>query len=248
MKRIIQISMLGLMLVSVLGHSAVLAQQTPAENALYLQVIDKLEQLKPTPGIDVVIGTEKDEYLVTEPMEFRFQANKDCYMVLMDIGAAWLTDNKLTYGDITFLVPNARFRDNKIEGGRVYSTVYDFNLPITVVPPSGYDTVNLFCSPQPFNLFETDFDGQMAYTITPNDDEKLRNLLTHLEQLEQQQWGGSSVSFLIKDPNDPLPLSEAMARGVRKYGAMPPIGATGTTGKGKFFPPIGATGTTGNQK
>lgn len=236
MKRIIHVSLVSLILIAILGSSIVLAQQTPADKSSYLQVIEKLERLQPSQDIKVLIGTEKDEYLVDEPMEFRFQASHDCYVVLMDIAAAqYITNDQIDYGDITFLVPNAHLRDNKIQGGRVYSTLYDFNLRITVAPPSGYDTVNLFCSPQPLNLFETSFDNEMVYVITPDDDEKLQNLLTHLEHLEQQQWAGSSVSFLINHPG---------SRGVpKKFGAMPPIGATGTTGKEKFFPPL--TGTPG---
>lgn len=240
MKRMVHISLLSLILIAVPGNGIILAQQTSADNSLYLQVIEKLEQLQPSQDIEVLIGTEKDAYNVDEPMEFRFQTSHDCYMVLMDIAAAqYLENDQIKYGDITFLVPNANLRDNKVQGGRVYSTRYDFNLKLTVAPPSGFDTVNLFCSPQPITLFETDFEGQIAYVITPEDDEKLRRLLTHLEQLEQQPWAGSSVSFAIHHPG---------TRGVpKKFGAMPPIGATGTTGKGKFFPPIGATGTTGKQ-
>jgi hypothetical protein len=62
-----------------------------------------------------------------------------------------------------------------------------------------------------------------------------------LEKLPQQSWAGTSTSFVIGKP-------KPTTRGIKKFGAVPPIGSTGTTGKGiRFFPPIGSTGTTGKE-
>ena len=81
---------------------------------------------------------------------------------------------------------------------------------------------------------------EIVFSIIKNDNPKkrakrLKALLDRLDQLEQSEWSGNSVKIQIGTPR---------AR-PRKYGSLPPIGATGTTGK--FFPPIGATGTTGKQ-
>jgi hypothetical protein len=219
--------------------TAVSEAQDEPEKTPYELVMEKLETLVPGDAIDVRMGTEKDEYNLDEPFEVRFQVSEDCYIVLMDIGAATQKEDELVYGDITFLIPSFKLTENKVEGGRVYSTLYDFDLPIKVAPPDGYETVNLFCSPEKLDLFDADFDTEKVYTVTPDDTEKLQKLLERLERLEKQEWAGSSVSFLIRDPE------KGITRGVKKFGALPPIGATGTTGK--FFPPIGATGTTGKQ-
>lgn len=244
MKKIVAIVSIMVLLGSVLlvPASRVLGQEDkPKEKyALYLEVMKKLESLTPSENLEVLMGTEKDSYILDEPFEARFQVSHDCYIVLMDIGAATGTDEDIVYGDITFLIPSYKLVDNKVEGGHVYSTLHDFSLPIKVAPPVGYETVNLFCSPEKLQLFDADFEKEGVYKITPEDTDKLEQLSERLDRLNQQEWAGSSVSFLIKDPKlgiRPLP---------RKFGALPPIGATGTTGK--FFPPIGATGTTGKQK
>jgi hypothetical protein len=170
------------------------AQDEP-EKTPYELVMEKLETLVPGDAIDVRMGTEKDEYNLEEPFEVRFQVSEDCYIVLMDIGAATQKDDELVYGDITFLIPSFKLIENKVEGGRVYSTLYDFDLPIRVARPAGYETVNLFCSPEKLDLFDADFDTEKVYTISSDDTEKLQKLLESLEQLEKQEWAGSSVSF-----------------------------------------------------
>ena len=221
-----------LMLVScgVLFLSASGAQEGE-ENLLYQQLMEKLESLTPGEDIEVKMGTEKEQYEVGDPFEIRFQTNKDCYVVLMDISSA----HKDTYGDITFLLPNSKFPDHKIEAGRVYSTLFDFGMNMTVAPPYGIEVINLFCSTKKVELFEADFEKESFYKIQYNDEGRLKVLSDRLDQLKQTEWSGNSVKVQIG-------ISRSMPR---KHGALPPIGSTGTTGK--FFPPIGSTGTTGKQ-
>jgi hypothetical protein len=219
-------------ILSVQGISVV-GDESSDDYSLYLEVMDRLEYLTPTDVIEVRMGTEKDEYMVGDPFEVRFMVSDACYMVLMDIGTVTkdVLTEKMGYGAITFLVPSYKVLENKIEPGRVYSSLYDFNMKIRVAPPAGVETVNLFCSRQPLNLVDSNFDQEKIYTIEPHEDQKLQKLLQQLEHLEEAEWSGSSVSFLIKEPGSnarPIP---------KKFGALPPMGATGTTGK--FFPPVG---------
>lgn len=221
---------------SVLPVSA-LGVQNEASDSLYKQVIEKLESLVPGETIDIKMGTQKKEYNVGEPFELRFQTSEDCYVVLMNISASGEdpVTGEIKYGDITFLVPSYKSVDAKIEGGRIYSTLHDFGLKFKVGPPYGYDTINLFCSSQKIELFEADFNKEKVYTVTSDNKERLQALLNRLDQLEQYDWSGSSVYFYIKGK-----------RGVpRRLGALPPVEATGTTGK--FFPPLDSTGTTGKR-
>ena len=229
MKKIISVciilSLFSVFFVRVSGTDA--EMKTFAEG--YKELMDKLENLKPGDSIDVKIGTEFEEYKVGDPFEMRFMASKDCYVVLMDIS---------TNGDITFIAPSVVMPENKVEGERVYSTLSDFNMNIKVAPPGGIETINILCSPEPFNLFEHDFDKEPLYTIETHDKDRIEKLTEKLNLLEQIEWAGNSVSFLIKDP-------KVGARGSfsKRGGVLPPIGSTGTTGK--FFPPISSTGTTG---
>ncbi len=250
---------LGIGTVVVLSWSAFLlpgleAQDNPSK-PIYKQVIEKLENLSPGETIEVRMGTEKEEYKVGEPFEIRFQTNKDCYVVLMNIapGEQDPKNGEMKYGEISFLLPYSESYDNRIKGGRVYSTLHDFGLNMNVTPPHGYGTINIFCSPEKIELFEPDFGQEkMFYTIKPDEKDRLQVLLNRLDQLQQFEWSGTSVSFLIKKAQGKLHEwlggnISSLIKGNReespKFGAISPVGSTGTTEK--FFPPIGSTGSTG---
>lgn len=175
-------------------------------------------------------------YEYGDKFEMRFQVSEDSYIALMHIAVP--DENMSTGGDITFLLPNHQFPATRIEAGQVYSTLHHFNMDVAVAPPSGFEAINLFCSPEKLDLFEVDFAKEPYYVITPNDEERLKKLLDRLGQLKEREWSGSSLKIRIGPP--PPKGVRGMSR---KFGALPPIGSTGTTGK--FFPPIGSTGTTG---
>lgn len=203
------------------------AKTTP----LYDQVLEKLGSLQPTAEIEVRVGTEKEKYQLGDPFEVRFRVSEDCYVVLMDIGSAKAGQN----GEITFLIPNRQFLDQKVTGGKVYSTVYDFGMSnVKIGPPEGVETVNLLCSPEKIELFAPNFEKEAVHVIRPNDEARLKQLLARLDQLTQVKWAGDSVKFTIG--NAPRAVG-------REYGALPPIKASGSSGK--FWPPIKASGSSG---
>lgn len=202
------------------------AQENKSPTA-YQALLAKLETLTPGQTIEVTLGTGKDTYLLGETFEARFRANKACYVVLMHISSPEVDSagTVLKYGDITFLLPNGQFRDNKIEEGRVYSTAEDFNLAIRTALPTGFDTLNLFCMAEKLDLFDADFEKAPIYQIAADDDAQLRKLAERLELLKTQEWTGASASFLVQQEG-------AQVRALpRKFGALPPPKATGTTGK-----------------
>ncbi len=230
MKTQYTLCIVGCLVLSLLGIP-VAAEESGDEYALYLETMKRLENLMPGNMIDVRMGTEKEEYTVGEAFEVRFMVSKECYMVLMDIGAASkdrvTTDN--IYGPITFLVPSFIVLENKLEPGRVYSSLYDFNMKMKVAPPIGYETVNLFCSPEPLALFDADFKKEKVYTIEPHETDRLQRLLDSLDRLEQQDWAGSSVSFMIREPGGARTILP------KKFGKLKPMGGTGTTGLWEDF-------------
>ncbi len=214
-----------MLLLSLFLHTKSGAQEQPAFSETYKQVMETLEHLTPGETVQVDMGTEKEVYNIGDSFEMRFRVSEDSYVTMMHIS---------TTGDILFFAPNKNVPEAKIEGQRVYSTLYDFKLPIEVASPGGYETINLFCSPEKIDLFQTDFDKEVFYTIQHDDEQRLKDLKVRLEQLQQHEWSGKSVTIEI--------------RGTRAFlkkvgGTLPPIGSTGTSGK--FFPPIGSTGTAG---
>ncbi len=224
-KRTGTILVMVVLLLSVFHDTGANAQEQPIFSETYKQVIKTLETLSPGDSIQVDMGTEKDTYNVGDSFEMRFRVSKDSYVTIMHIS---------TSGDILFFAPNSAVPEVQVEGQRVYSTLYDFNLPIEVAPPGGYETINLFCSPKKIDFFQTDFDTESFYEIKHDDESRLKDLQKRLEQLQRQEWSGNSVTIEIKG-------TRAFLK--KAGGALPPIGSTGTSGK--FFPPIGSTGTAG---
>ena len=136
---------------------------------------------------------------------------------------------------IRFLIPSRQIPDNKVKGKRVYSTLYDFKLKLQGTSAPGYEILNLFCSPEKIDLFDTALSEKKPYyTITPKDEEQLRKLLDRLEHLQKQEWSGKSVTVWIVNPKSENFFS------IASPGAIPST-------LNKFFPPIGAAGTTGKQ-
>jgi hypothetical protein len=158
---------------------------------LYDQIAAKLGSLKPTGRIQVDIGTEKEQYEIGDPFEIRFRTDQDCYVILMDIGSAE-TDQD---GEITFWLPNGKYPDNKITGDKVYSTLHDFDMNITIGPPQGFETIHIFCSTEKIDLFATDFKAKKYYTITPDDEGRLKNLLESLDRLKDYEWSMGFVTI-----------------------------------------------------
>lgn len=217
-----------LLLSSLIFWSSVDAQET-SFSPEYEKLITTLEGLKSVESIKVQMGTEKEEYNLGEPFELRFQVSQASYITLMDISPE---------GDITFIIPSIKVLENKVEADKVYSTLHHFELPIKIAPPTGYETINLFCTTEQFAFFDVKFEQEPFYTIKKDDKERLSALTARLEQLKEMAWAGTSVQFFIRSATRGAGPSPA-----RKFGAIPPVESTGTSGV--FFPPIDPTGTTG---
>ncbi|MBD3304786.1 DUF4384 domain-containing protein, partial [candidate division KSB3 bacterium] len=195
-----RISITCISLIALLVGSVLTGDVTKAEDEqfspVYMELMEKLEDLNPHETIQVKMGVEKERYDIGDPFEIRFQASEDSYITLMDIS---------TNGDITFIAPSQQVRDTQIEGGRVYSTLYDFDLNITIAPPIGVEVINLFCSAEKVQLFETTFEQTPFYTISKDDEEELKQLIARLDRFKDVEWSGSSVKVLIGPQSRAVP-------------------------------------------
>ena len=223
------------MLLFLLFNLVSLCPLTEAQEAgfssAYEELMDRLENLTPGETIEVNMGTEKDQYDLDDPFEIRFQVSKESYIILMHISSK---------GDITFIAPSAQVPDNKVEAQRVYSTLQDFEMNIKIAPPTGVEIINIFSSTEKIDLFDADFTTEPFYTISKDNEERIKSLISRLDQLNDLEWSGTSVQILIGQK--PVATSRAVSR---KFGAIPPVGTTGTAGK--FFPPVGTTGSAGKK-
>jgi len=111
-------------------------------------VVKKLELLKnPNPSFKVQVHVNKGENAVYKPGEyitFTFQADKDCYLTLIDV---------VPSGQINILFPNAYHKDNKVKANRKYtipSKEMEFQLMVENTP--GLEVVKAIATIQPLDL------------------------------------------------------------------------------------------------
>jgi hypothetical protein len=135
---------------------------------------------------------------------------------------------------------------------------YDLGMTLNVGAPTGTEVLNVFCSLEKISLFDVETLQEPLYTIRPDDEERLQVLFDRLSALSQTEWSGTSAAFLVERESAAAPTRRTRStrssssvqsslipdagsqkRLPRKFGALRPMGGTGTTGKS--FPPIGAT-------
>lgn len=250
-----------------IAASAVMAQNSrslrPDVSPLYQEVLTAIEQLDAGQHIQVFLATERDAYMVGEPVEARFAVSKDCHVALMRIA---------TNGTLTFLMPNRQNPQGAVKGGVIYSTgrarsgdqaAYALGVDLAAEAPTGSEVLNLFCSPDSLTFFDAEAVDTGLYTVQPDDEEGLRAVLTWLDRLKTREWSGTSVAFLV-EPDAASDSEPAEERQVpeestlleksalipdagtqkslrRKFGALKPMGGTGSTGK-RFPAPGTAAG------
>jgi hypothetical protein len=165
-----------------------------------------------------------------DKFEARLRADTDCYVALIHIGG-FVQDRatgEMSGGHILVLLPNQNQQNARIKADQVYSTIRDFSIDLTAGPPAGYEVVNIICSTEPFDLFQDSGPFTQGYAVVaPTDEAGLQYFLNGLEKVVDTKMGGTGLVLLIHDERK---------RGVlrKKFGAIKPMGGTGTTGK--FFP------------
>ncbi|NLC55967.1 MAG: DUF4384 domain-containing protein [Armatimonadetes bacterium] len=121
-----------------------------------------------------------------EKIVFKFQADRDCYLNLIDCG---------TSGQVTVLFPNAYHRDNRIQAGKVYSIPSaEMGFDIETQGPTGRELVKAIATLRPLNLLGFDFNtltkeenaGFLTRTLDQSASDPAR-----MEQAMARSLGGS---------------------------------------------------------
>ncbi len=239
----------------------------PNISPIYPQVLQAIEHLEAGERIQIFLATEKETYVVGEPFEARFAVSEDAYVALMRIA----TNGTLTFLTPNPQNSNGKVQGNVVYSTGTSAsdgqTAYDFGLNLFTEAPAGNEVLNLFCSPEQLLLFDAEDLEDGLYIVRPDDEERLQALLERIQRLSQTEWAGTSVAFLVEPvaapASAPAPSAskEMPASGKsslleksalipdagtqktvrRKFGALLPIGGTGTTGK--MFPMPGTNAT-----
>lgn len=135
------------------GPTAAALVEALREDLTNAYVIKRLALLEnPSPPFKVKVwveGEQPPKKLEGEKIVFKFRAERDCYLNLIDCG---------TSGKVTVLFPNAYHKDNRIQAGREYSIPSEeMAFDIETQGPAGLELVKAIATEKPLNLFGFDF-------------------------------------------------------------------------------------------
>lgn len=182
------------------------------ENAYTIKLLAQLENPNPSFRVRLSIDRETNPvyYFNRDKISFRVQADRDCYITVLDVG---------TSGKITVLFPNKLHPDNAVKGNQVYHLplVDKPTFQIAVAPPVGREMVKVIATEKPVNLTGMDFQGmQSAFAGLPDSLNYAKKLATRVRDfivVARPQPGGSTatptagwstdfVTFQIRDPKE----------------------------------------------
>lgn len=142
------------------------------QNKLY----EKIQTLRHRQDFKVRLWTDKTDYVVGDTIRFHFQAERDCYLNLVNIASN---------GEMRLIFPNAFQQDSFIRGGVVHSipaegAAFEFQIQ----PPIGSDRIYAIASDRPLNIFKTDFKDQAfaVFTRSAATDREMRAIGVRLDQ------------------------------------------------------------------
>lgn len=184
-----------------------------------------------SPGIDLKLKTEKTEYAIGEDVVMEFQADKDCYLALIDIG---------TSGRTIFLFPNKWQPENRVEKDKTYRIPpigSDFSF--RVLAPTGMEHIKVLACLDPVLSKIESLQQELKQPIetTPQSGQAstgqvflsmkdpgivLKDIGLTFQKLDPSRWATKQISFKIVEAAA-QPQTQPQAQ------TQPPAGSTSTT-------------------
>jgi TolB-like protein len=165
----------------------------PSEAPLtYDQLLARLVMLRQgNPPFLLRLWADQGSYAIGEKVTLYVQADRDCYLTLVDIG---------TSGNLTVLFPNAYEKNNRIQAGRRYEIPGpSYGFDIHVAGPSGVERVKAIATTQPFTLFEHMDLSDGFFGINRQGPETMREVKVSARQVAPTQWTDASIEILVLD-------------------------------------------------
>jgi len=173
----------------------------------YDQFLARLVMLhQATPPFALRLWTDKNSYTIGEKVVFNVEAERDCYLTLIDIG---------TSGNLTVLFPNAYDQNNRIQAGRRYEIPgASYGFDIHVGGPTGVERVKAIVTTQPFTLFENMDLSQGFFGITRGGtrgwEATLRDFKVSPKQVAPSQWTDAAIEILVLDQGKAEPRGRGL--------------------------------------
>jgi hypothetical protein len=145
-------------------------------------------------------GSDRTGYHVGDKVVVFFQANKDCYLTLLNIGSS---------GNLTILYPNTLHSDNRISANRVYEIPgAEYGFDFELLGPPGVEKIKAIATVDQLRFLESDFksDGSLFRTLDPTQGARsIRVIQRELAALSKDGWAESECEFTVAQTTETPP-------------------------------------------
>ena len=143
--------------------------------------------------INVVPVKSGETFKIGDKINIKFRSSKDCYLTLLNIG---------TSGKLTILYPNALYKDNFIEGGKLFEIPGDeYGFEYQLSGPAGIEKLKAIVTESKINLVESQFspDGDMFKTVSPGAASRDISIIEKkVEEIPHDKWNETYFEFSVK--------------------------------------------------
>jgi len=159
-------------------------------------VVEANEIRNPDSGFEIKLWTEdnKKTYVIKDTIAFKFKANRDCYVTLLDIG---------TDGTVYKIFPNKWHKSSKVKKDRVYVIPpEDSKFRFRVRGPVGVEYVKAIATADPTQATRDREAEEDEFSEMKDADVAMKNIKIELDKKAKKDWAETVVSFKVKRQAD----------------------------------------------
>lgn len=174
------------------GSGPLAAQKDAAEFSIQLSVEEASGTSARSRDIVVRPSGKKNEYQAGDKIVVEFEATRDCYLTLLNIG---------TSGKLTILFPNALYRENLIKAGTRYQIPgADYGFDYVLQGPAGVEKLKAIATLEKTELMETQFAADGSFFLTHSPSAAARDIAvvkSRISALPKDRWTEASCDFRV---------------------------------------------------
>jgi hypothetical protein len=170
----------------------------PADEARLKQIVVEANEIKNTnPGFEIKLWTEDNQktYKIKDTISFKFKANQDCYVTLLDIG---------TDGTVYKIFPNKWHKSSRVKKDKVYTIPPDDSkYRFRVKGPVGIEYVKAIAAVDPLSSIKESSEGEEdEFSEIKEADAAMKNIKIELDKRTKKDWAETVVSFKVRKTSE----------------------------------------------
>jgi len=141
----------------------------------------------------IKLWTDKNIYQVGEEIVFNFESEKDCDLILIDIGSS---------GSVKVIFPNQYRPDNSVTANKVHRIPpegLDKNFAYRIASPRGSNTIKAIGTVKPCRLFSVPLPfKEQIYPELADKEKVLKDIAVELGKLDKRSYSETDLTIEIK--------------------------------------------------